>query len=421
MFSINPRKMEARRMYLLLSVGFSVSFSIGFAVSMIYQIQNIGMSPLQMVLAGTALEVTIFLFEIPTGVVADVYSRRLSITIGFFLIGLGVFVHGLIPSFAAVLAFNVLWGLGSTFTSGATEAWITDEVGQDQVGPLFLRAAQLSNLAGIPTAIISIVLGSLLITLPILLGGIMFVVIAAIMVLYMPETGFHPTPADERGNWGQMRDTLTAGAKMVRARPTLLSILSIGLFFGLFSEGYDRLGDAHLLKSFVLPDFGPLQPVAWMGIIGIIGGLLATAAARVMEKRLDMTRSRSLGHASFALSGLMIASLIAFALAGNFYMAVIINWIFGIARTLIGPIQTTWINQHIDSSVRATVISMSGQVDAFGQIAGGPPVGFIGERFGVRAALLASGFILSPVLALYLRFLRREKATTPEVAPGVSP
>jgi MFS transporter, DHA3 family, tetracycline resistance protein len=409
MFSINPRKMEARRMYLFMSAAASIAFTMGFAVSMVYQIQTIGMSPLQLVLAGTVLEVTIFLFEVPTGVVADIYSRRLSITIGYFLIGLGFVLQGAIPSFATVLAFSVLWGVGHTFTSGATEAWITDEVGEDQVGALFMRATQINNLVGIPTTVIAIVLGSLLITLPIVLGGIIFLVITLMMVLYMPETGFHPNPPDERGNWGQMRDTLTAGAKMVRARPTLLAILGIGLFFGLYSEGYDRLGDAHLLKSFALPDFGPLQPVAWMGLIGIIGGLLAILAARVMEKRLDMTRSRSLGRASFALSGLMIASLIAFALVGNFYMAVIINWVFGIGRTLIGPIQTTWINQHIDSNVRATVISMSGQVDAFGQIAGGPPAGFIGERFGVRAALLASGFILSPVLALYMRFLRREK------------
>ena len=416
MFSINSRKMGARRMFLLMSAGASIAFTMGFAVSMIYQIQTIGMSPLQLVLAGTTLEVSIFLLEVPTGVVADVYSRRLSIIIGYFLIGFGLLVHGAIPSFATVLAFNVLWGIGHTFTSGATEAWITDEVGEDKVGTLFLRATQISSLVGIPTTIVAIVLGNFVIALPIVLGGVIFLVIAIMMVLSMPETGFHPVPADERGNWGQMRDTLAAGTKMVRARPTLLAILGIGLFFGLFSEGWDRLGDAHLLKSFVLPDFGSLQPVVWMGIIGIIGGLLATVAARVMEKRLDMTRSRSLARAAFALTSLMTASVFAFALAGNFFMAVVMSWIFGIGRTLIGPVQATWINQHIDSNVRATVISMSGQVDAFGQIAGGPPVGFIGERLGVRAALVTSGLILSPVLALYLRFLRREKVKEVEAA-----
>jgi predicted MFS family arabinose efflux permease len=88
---------------------------------------------------------------------------------------------------------------------------------------------------------------------------------------------------------------------------------------------------------------------------------------------------------------------------------VVLRWAITISRTLIEPIQTTWINQHVPSNVRATVISMSGQVDALGQIVGGPPVGLIGERLGIRAALLASAVILSPALALYARILRRRR------------
>ena len=104
----------------------------------------------------------------------------------------------------------------------------------------------------------------------------------------------------------------------------------------------------------------------------------------------------------------MIASLIGFALAGNFVMAVVLNIGIGTIRTLLMPINSTWVNQHIDSSVRATVISMTSQVDALGQIVGGPPVGYIGERLGIRAALLTSGLILSPVLYLYARIIRAD-------------
>ena len=49
-----------------------------------------------------------------------------------------------------------------------------------------------------------------------------------------------------------------------------------------------------------------------------------------------------------------------------------------------------------------------------------PPVGFIGERLGIRAALIASGLILSPVLPLYLRFLRRENNTPIGIEEGVA-
>ena len=81
----------------------------------------------------------------------------------------------------------------------------------------------------------------------------------------------------------------------------------------------------------------------------------------------------------------------------------------GVLRNLIGPLYDTWINQRLDSRVRATVISMSGQVDAVGQIAGGPGVGYIGNTISIRAALLTSAFLLTPVLALFVRALRNGK------------
>ncbi len=71
------------------------------------------------------------------------------------------------------------------------------------------------------------------------------------------------------------------------------------------------------------------------------------------------------------------------------------------------PVYTTWLTQNIEAKVRATVISMRGQVDAFGQIVGGAPVGLIGTVFSIRTALLISGALLSPVLLLYAYAVRR--------------
>ncbi len=422
MFAFQPRKMDARPFYLFFSVGSSVCFTLTFAVSLVYTVQTLGLTPIQLVLAGTVLELSIFLCEIPTGVIADVYSRRLSIVIGYFLIGAGFLMLVLIPSFTGVILFNVLWGIGHTFTSGATEAWITDEVGENNVGALFMRSSRLGNLFGIAATIIAIILGSIMIVLPMLLSALGFLAIAVAMVIYMPETGFHPTPAEERSTFGQMGHTLANGFRLVKVRPTLIAILGIGLFFGLYSEGFDRLGGAHLLTSFTLPDFGGLQPVVYMGILGLVGSFITAMATRVMEKRLDMSKSRALARASFGLSALLVGCLFGFALAGNFWVAVLIDWGIGVCRTLLGPITSTWTNQHIDSSVRATVISMTSQVDAFGQIVGGPPVGYVGERFGVRVALMAAGLILSPVLYLYARVIRADNradaAAVPVVAEG---
>jgi DHA3 family tetracycline resistance protein-like MFS transporter len=283
-----------------------------------------------------------------------------------------------------------------------------------------MRGSQIGNIAGIAATLLGIVLGSLLINLPIVMGGVLFIAFAVYLSLRMPETGFKPTPTSERSSWHQMGDTLKGGFRMIRGRPVLLAIMGIGLFVGLFSEGYDRLSTAHLLESFTLPNFGGLQPVAWMGILGIMGRLLSAVAMQVVIKRLKTTNNAAMARAMLITSTMVVGALFGFALAGNFFLAVICNWLIGIARGLSGPIEDTWINQNVDSNVRATVISMRSQVDAIGQIVGGPPVGFIGERLGIRAAIVTSGLILSPVVPLYLRLMRRNTVTMPVVTPVIA-
>ncbi len=85
----------------------------------------------------------------------------------------------------------------------------------------------------------------------------------------------------------------------------------------------------------------------------------------------------------------------------------------------------TWLNQHItDSSVRSTVLSISGQSDAIGQVAGGPVLGGVGNLFGLRAALLAGGALLVPALGLYTRAIRHggrepELEALPQAPPNL--
>jgi hypothetical protein len=60
----------------------------------------------------------------------------------------------------------------------------------------------------------------------------------------------------------------------------------------------------------------------------------------------------------------------------------------------------------VESSERATVLSITAQADALGQTTGGPALGGIGRLFGVRAALIAATSLLVPVHLLYRRVPR---------------
>ncbi len=409
---IHWRRLSAYSVYLIFSGASSLFFATIFVVNMVYQVEVARLNPLQLVLVGTVLETVAFLSQVPTGVLADIYSRRWSIILGVFLTGAGFILEGSIPRFETILLSQVLWGTGATFMDGAEQAWIADEVGEDKIGQVFLRSTQIGLLGGLFGAFISVGLGSLRLNLPIIVGGALCMVLGVFLLFFMPENNFHRIPREERQSWRAMRNTFLSGMRVVRHRPVLITILLIALVYGLYSEGFDRLSTAHLLADFTFPSLGQLKPVVWFGIFSVSERLLSLGGTEVARRWLDTTNQRIIVRALFVINVLSIVSILAFALAGNFFLAVAAFLSFGVLRRVNEPVYTTWLIQNIDAKVRATVISMRGQVDAFGQIAGGPPVGYIGTMFSLRAALVAVSIILSPVLLLYAYAARKRKTET---------
>ena len=89
-------------------------------VDLLFMVEVAYLDPLQIGSGGDGpLEVSTFLFEIPTGVVADVVSRKVSVIIGHAMIGAGFLVMALWPTFGLILLSQVIWGVGHTLTSGA--------------------------------------------------------------------------------------------------------------------------------------------------------------------------------------------------------------------------------------------------------------------------------------------------------------
>src|SRR5439155_7685922 len=119
------------------TVFYGIEFALSmpaFVVAVVYFVREVHMSPLQLVATGTVMEVAVFLFEVPTGVVADTYGRRLSLAIAFLVQGAAWILVGAVPTFWVIALAWFLWGFGATFESGAHQAWITDEVGVERVG-----------------------------------------------------------------------------------------------------------------------------------------------------------------------------------------------------------------------------------------------------------------------------------------------
>lgn len=404
------RPYSAYRVYLVLSGASALFFALIATVNIVYQVQVAHLSPLQLVLVGTVLESVCFVFQVPTGVLADVYSRRLAVISGTCLIGVGFVVEGLVPRFETIVLAQVIWGIGSTLTDGAQEAWIVDEVGEAHAGSVFLRGAQVGQVAGIVGIIGSVALASIRLNVPVVTGGALLIALSLALLVIMPETGFTRTPREQqsiRAAWNDVAHTARVGMTLARGRPVLLAILLITAFSGAFSEGFDRLWAAHLLRDFTLPGLGSFKPVVWFGILGVATLLLSAAATEAIRRRIDTTQHTAIARMLLIFNALLIASVLGFSVAGSFRLAIGSYICAAVLRGVRVPLALTWINQHIDSQVRATLLSLNSQVDALGQIAGGPVVGVIGSLVSLRAALAAAALLLTPTLPVFAQTIRR--------------
>lgn len=412
-------KLNATKVYLFIEFAGSACFSMLFVVLSLYEATVANLTPVQLVLVGTALEVSAFIFEVPTGIVADVYSRRLSIIIGYLLMGAGFIMEGLFPAFLPILLAQVIWGLGYTFTSGATQAWISDEIGEESANRLFLRAVRVGMSASLLGMGLAILFGTQVVRLPILVGGAGVMGIGVVLMLVMPETGFHPTPRENRNTWQHMAHTFREGLTAVRARPRLVTILGVGLLYGLYSEGFDRLWVKHIVDNFELPAILGQTDVAFFGLLKAVMMLLAIFAARFLERRLDTSNPLAIGRAMLAITAGISIGLVGFVLSPFFGLTLIAFLFIGALRHTAIPLYTAWVNQRLDSGTRATVLSMSSQVDAIGQMAGGPLAAGVAGLLSVAASILTSGLLLTPAIPLIGRAnsQSREQAEA-ESVPG---
>ena len=346
------KRPDARKVYLFLvfSVGFLIA--LGFGLSY-YETTVAGLDPLQLMSIGAALSLSRLVFEIPTGAVADLYSRRLSVLSGLALVGLALLVEGLFPSFVPILLAQVVLGLGYTFTSGATEAWLSDEIGEQRANRTFLAAKRYDlcgNLAGI---LAGMLLGSFTsVATLILVSGTGWIILALLLAVLMQEQGFRPVRPQDRSTFQQLGEILGKGLRSVRSRPALLAVLGVTLFYSL-TYGLDRLWTWHLVHTFALPiPFGN-NSLGFFGLLDLGGILLSLFLTRQVEKRFTILGPRHVGRLMFAVTAVTAVAIAAFGWAPWLWLAVGLFLVIYSLGELSDPLLMAWMNQRLEPGVRA--------------------------------------------------------------------
>ncbi len=412
------------RLYLLLESGMSFLLGVTYATITVYWVTSGRLNPLELLLLGTVLEVSYFLLQLPTGVLADIVSRRLCVLAGLFIVGLALIMEGLSPSFANLLGAQAVLGLGAALSDGAQEAWIADELGEDQMTGVYLRATQYGLIATVAGSLLSGVIALAGLNAPLLTGGTLICLLAIAAAFVMPERNVARAASKRRriGSVarqasGMLADQVRSTRHAVAAVPGLVLMFGMTLFVGLWSESFDRLWGAFLLRDIRFPLLAGLHPAMWFSLFAAAAAVLALGSTELAKRRTERLGPDSVVGAMLVLTLAIAAAVVLMATAHAFAVVVAGYLIVSVLRPVLDPLTSGWLVGRIEPSVRATALSAKAMFDSAGQIVGGPVVGAIGTFASIRVALLAGAAALAPAAGCIAAASRRIR---PRTAPIVT-
>ncbi len=399
---------RVERTYLALTLLTTLAASFIWGVNTLFLL-DAGLSNVEAFAANAFFAVGQVIFEIPTGVVADTRGRRFSFILGAGTLLASTLLYLLMwqiqAPFVGWAVASVLLGLGFTFFSGATEAWLVDALtatGYDgDLETVFGRA----QIVGGGAMLVGSVLGGVLAQLTDL--GMPYLVRAALLGLtvfvawrFMRDIGFTPEP--NATPIGAVK-TVVRGAVDggLRNRPVRWLMLAAPFTVGVGFYAFYAL-QPYLLELYGDPDAYSIAGLAAAIIAGaqMLGGWIVDRVRRLFRRRTDaLVTSTVIGAVALALLGLMPFFGIALAL--------LILW--SLVSAIEEPIRRAYLNGLIPSQQRATVLSFDSLMGSAGGVVIQPALGRVADVSGYAASYVIAGGIQALAIPLVL-LARREGA-----------
>ncbi len=343
------------------------------------------------------------IFEIPTGAIADIYGRKVSVFISYLLVGLGFIAIGLSSSFYVILAIIFFVGGASSLFSGAYMAWLVDHVKQEKFNKDLQKVISNVHSYGAIGSFIAFSLSAYVMYLNMsyvwLLTGMLFMFLSVFIFFFGPER-FEKKKGITIGD--SFRETFTVSKKAlgyVKGHHVLFWIF-LGTFVSAIVSG---LGGS-VLQPYLLHlgleayMFGPLAAIIFF---------VAIFAPQLSGKVLKMLKSEK--NVFLAAPIIFIVFLLLLGLAKSLVIAVVLYLIFSSLGGVFGPVMITYVHKHTPSKIRATSGSVKAMLGCLGGIIGFPLSGWVLQNLGFSYAFAMAAVLLVIVFFLYLKIDDKKK------------
>ncbi|HEX9987749.1 MAG TPA: MFS transporter [Chloroflexia bacterium] len=369
-------------------------------VTSLYLVVDAGLSPYQLVLIGVAQGIVSLLFEIPTGVMADTISRKWSLVIFHILVGISMVITGLVTSFPALLATQMLWGIAWTFASGADIALITDELNYPERTAVVLAAQARWQQIGAASGMLGF--GALAwatnrSTAMVGAGGMM-----ALLGLYVVGrfTERHFTPAHAQ-RWQRAAAILRRGVALARRDPEILVVFVATFLVNGAADTFGRLYPKQLV-GLGFPN--RLDPIVWFTGLGIVTFVAGALALRIVEARIASAGVARRAYAAACGLGVLGVLLLA-AAPDSMTGSAGVLLATGMSWTVTRAVGVIWVNSRTTSDVRATVQSFLAQVEYSGEILCGLALAAVVQATSITGALVGASALVACAGVMVMRSL----------------
>lgn len=343
----------------------------------------------QIGLLGSISAAVVVVGELPTGYVADRIGHRNGLILGSGFLTASLVGFLVARSFAAFAALWILWALGMAFQSGSGDAWLYEVLSARDRSGAFTRVRGRGGAVNQwVTAGSMLAAGGLYAMdprLPFVAGGLL-IGSSIPVLLTMPRAGGGTGDGDDAEGEGDESDRdhleMLAAARLVReqlTRPPLRSfVLYVALFFGVVSAA-DEFIQPVAVYAIGLPESG-LGPL-------YTGFTVVAAVASYYADRIETalsTRWAVLLVPTFVGVFLVLPALVPLAALPLFFA-------MKSANVVVSPIASGYVNDHVGSAGRATVLSAASMAYAAVRLPLKPAIGAVADATSPILALAALG------------------------------
>ncbi|KJL45089.1 MULTISPECIES: MFS transporter [Microbacterium] len=399
-------------------LGNTLAASLIWGVNTLFLL-DAGLSNLEAFAANAFFSAGMLIFEIPTGVVADTVGRRASYLLGTVTLAVTTILYWMLwvwqSPFWAWAVVSVLLGLGFTFFSGAVDAWLVDALKatsyQGSLETVFGRAQIVGGVAMLSGSVLGGVIAQMTnLGVPFLLRGAILLVMFVVAALLMRDLGFTPDRSESplRATRTVLRASLRYGLGDPPVRWLMLaSPFTAGVGIYVF----------YALQPYLLELWGDEEAYTVAGLAAalvsgtaILGGTLAPWVRKLFHRRTSTILLATITSA---------VVLIGIGLVRNFWVAVVLVALWGVASAIDDPVHRAYLNDMIPSKQRATVLSFDSLMGSGGGVVIQPALGRVADVGGYGASLVWGG-VISAVAVPFVVLSRAQKPaadTAREVTP----